>query len=57
MRIPLTEKERELINLIRPYTIFNGLTPTLSKNAPESVKKAYSDYIEMKKQESTSQPL
>lgn len=54
MRIPLTEKERELINLIRPYIILNGLTPTLSKNVPENVKKAYNEYIEIKKQESKS---
>lgn len=56
MRVALTEKEKKLIDLIKPYTIFDGLTPKLSENAPENVKRAYNEFLEMKKHESKNRP-
>ena len=50
MRVPLTEKESKLIKLIKPYTTFDGLTSILCENAPDNVKTAYNEYLEMKKQ-------
>ncbi|MDD6490337.1 MAG: hypothetical protein PUG48_11130 [Clostridia bacterium] len=57
MRVLLTEKENEIIELIKPYTILdNKLTPKLSKNSPENVKRAYNEFLEMKKHESKNRP-
>lgn len=57
MRVLLTEKENEIIELIKPYTILdNKLTPKLSENAPENVKRAYNEFLEMKKHESKNRP-
>ncbi|MGN1456433.1 MAG: hypothetical protein ACI4XP_00615 [Acutalibacteraceae bacterium] len=43
--------------MIKPYMIFdNKLTPKSSENAPENVKRAYNEFLEMIKQESENQP-
>lgn len=52
MRIPITEEQRTLSNVMDPYMIREiGTDPKLKDNVPENVKKAYERFMEIAKEQ------
>ena len=47
MRIAMVGRRYELFKIIKPYFVYKNGKTTISENAPEEVKKAFEEYINL----------